>query len=110
MPCCIQTSTSGGEDFLAPVGRVVTLRLAAPPGCAATIMHIRYGADPIDETPPLQFTVARGLKLLVVLVEASAPGVLAQLVEVADDESEQVIDRFHYDPQNPARGYSIKGV
>ena len=110
MPFCLTPSKSGGEDFTAPAGCVATVRLGVPDGCAAVILHIRYGKDPIDEAPPLQFQVTRGLKLLVVLVEASAPGVQLNLMEAADDGSQQIIDRFHYDPKNPARGYMILGA
>jgi len=46
--------------------------------------------------------------MLVVLVEASKPGALLQLIESCN-ESEQVLNRFHFDPKNPARGYLIRG-
>jgi hypothetical protein len=57
----------------------------------------------------MQFTIKAGTKMLVVLVEASAPGVALRLIEVCGGGSEQVIDRFHFDPRNPARGYVIGG-
>ena len=48
--------------------------------------------------------------MLVVLIEASKPGALLSLSEVCAGDGEQVLDRFHYDPKNPARGYVIRGL
>jgi hypothetical protein len=109
MGCCLTPSVSGQEDFVGPAGGGITLRLEGDPGTGAEIVHIRYDTDPIDAEPPLQFTIKRGSKMLVVLVEASAPGARLRLVEVCGDGREQVIDRFHFDPRNPARGYVITG-
>jgi hypothetical protein len=109
MPCSLTPSLTGREDFSAPTGAVVTIRIEAPAGCSARMLHIRYGKDPIDALPPLQFTVDKGRKILVVLVEASKPGALLQLIEVCGSGKEQVVDRFHFDPLNPARGYIVHG-
>lgn len=110
MACCLTPSVSGQEDFTGPAGGEITLRLEHDPGVGAEIVHIRYDTDPIDAQPPLQFTIRRGSKMLVVLVEASAPGARLRLVEVCGGGAEQVIDRFHFDPKNPARGYVITGT
>ena len=110
MPCFLSPSVSGGEDFTAPTGSLVTLRLQAPPVCGAEIVHIRYAQEPIDAAPPLQFTVLSGRRILTVLVEASAPGAELQLIEDGSGSPPHVIDRFHYDPKNPARGYMVRGV
>jgi hypothetical protein len=110
MACSLTPSTTAKEDFTAPVGAVVTLRIEPPPGVTARVLHIRYGKDPLDAKPPYQFTVVKGRKILTVLVEASKAGALLRLVEVCGGSTEQVIDRFHFDPMNPARGYIILGV
>lgn len=110
MPSSLSPSTTGKERFTAPAGRVVTLKLRAPAGVQARMLHLRYGKNPIDATPPLQFTVAKGRRILVVLAEASKPGALLQLLEVCDDGTEQVVDAFHFDPFGPARGYLVLGV
>jgi hypothetical protein len=46
--------------------------------------------------------------MLVVLVQASHPGAELRLIEKCGDTT-QVLDRFHFDPRNPARGYFITG-
>ena len=109
MACCLTPSVSGEEDFTGPAGGEITIRLESDPGVGAQILHIRYDTDPIDQTPPLQFTIKKGSKVLVVLAEASAPGARLRLIEVCGGGQEQVIDRFHFDPKNPARGYMITG-
>ena len=109
MACSLQPSLTGKEDFSATIGDVVTLRIQAPSGVSAQILHIRYGRDPIDTKPPLQFTVVKGRKILVALAEASKPGALLELIEVCGANKEQTIDRFHFDPMNPARGYIVLG-
>lgn len=109
MPCSLAPSTTGRERFTAPAGSVVTLTLKSPAGVSAKLLHIRYGKGAIDTTPPLQFTVAKGRRILVVLAEASKPGALLQLVEECE-EGEQVVDAFHFDPFGPARGYLVLGV
>jgi hypothetical protein len=110
MACCLTPSTTSKEDFTATVKCEVTVKLKGPSGTGAKIVHIRYDEDEIDLTPPLQFTVKAGPKILVVLAEASKPGALLQLIENCGSGSEQVIDRFHFDPMNPARGYIVRGV
>ena len=110
MACSLTPATTAREDFTAPIGDVVTIRLEPPSGVTGRILLLRYGKDPIDSEPPLQFTVAKGRKILTVLVEASKAGALLQLIEVCGGGTEQVIDRFHFDPMNPARGYIILGV
>jgi hypothetical protein len=109
MACCLTPSVSGEENYTGPAGGEITLRLEGDSGIGVKILHIRYDTDPIDATPPLQFTLKRGTKKLVVLVEASAPGALLRLIEVCGGGQEQVIDRFHFDPLSPARGYFITG-
>lgn len=109
MPCSLAPSTTGRERFTAPAGSSVTLTLRSPAGVNAKLLHIRYGKGAIDATPPLQFTVAKGRRILVVLAEASKPGALLQLVEEGE-KGEQVVDAFHFDPFGPARGYLVLGV
>ena len=110
MACCLTPSTTSKEDFTAPVGSDVTIKLKGPTGTGAKILHIRYAGGEVDLTPPLQFTVKTGAKMLVVLAEASKPGALLQLIEDCGGGVEQVVDRFHFDPMNPARGYIIRGL
>ena len=110
MTCSLAPSLTGREDFSAPAGAVVTVKLKPPSGVGARMLHLRYGKDAIDDTPPLQFTVAKGRKILVVLLEASKPGALVELIEVCGRGREQTVDRFHFDPKNPARGYIVLGV
>jgi len=110
MACCLTPSVTSKEDFIATVKCEVTVKLKGPSGTGAKIVHIRYDEDEIDPTPPLQFKVKAGPKILVVLAEASKPGALLQLIEDCGGTSEQVIDRFHFDPMNPARGYIVRGV
>jgi hypothetical protein len=109
MACILTKTTTGKEDFTAEPGKVVTLKLNGPSGVSAEIVHIRYDGEPIDVTPPFQFTVKSGPRHLIVLAEASKPGALLILREVCSGGAEQVIDQFHYDPQGPATGYIIRG-
>jgi hypothetical protein len=110
MACCLIPSTTSKEDFTAAVKCEVTVKLKGPAGVGAKIVHLRYAGDEIDTAPPLQFVVKTGAKMLVVLAEASKPGVMLQLVEDCGPGGEQVLDRFHFDPMNPARGYIVRGV
>jgi len=110
MACCLTPSISSKEDFTGAKGKDVTLKLKGPAGAGAKIVHIRYASEEVDATPPLAFTVKAGAKILVVLVEASKPGALVQLIEDCGAAADQVIDRFHFDPMNPARGYIIRGI
>lgn len=110
MACCLRPSTTAGDDFVANVGRTVTITLKSAGGSGAfKLVHIRYAGDQLDEDPPFQFTVKSGSNMLVVLAEASTPGLLLQMIEVCDDGTEQILDRFHFDPKNPGRGYFIAG-
>ena len=109
MPCCLTLSTTSKEDFLGKVGCNVTIKLKGPSDAGAEIVHIRYAGQPIDDVEPFQFEIEKGAQMLVVLAEASKPGAVLQLVEDCGG-SAQVIDRFHFDPMNPARGYILRGT
>jgi hypothetical protein len=109
MACCLELSTSFKEDFIGEVNSNVTIKLTGPAGAAAEIVHIRYAGEPVDDEAPYQFKIQPGAKMLVVLAEASKPGALLQLIEDCGGK-EQVIDRFHFDPMNPARGYIVRGI
>jgi len=110
MSCCLTSSTGAREDFTAATGCEVTLILKGPKNTGAQIVHIRYAGTHIDTDPPFQFKVNKGARVLIVLAEASKAGTLLQLIEKCEDGTEQVVDRFYYDPMNPARGYIIKGL
>lgn len=105
---CTLTPSVGKEDFTGPAGAQVSIKLKGPSGAGAEIVHLRYDQNEVDSEPPFQFTIKKKLALLVVLVEASMPGAMLQLIEVCG-ATEQVIDRFHFDPMNPARGYLVRG-
>ena len=107
MACCLTPSTTIGDDFFAEPGREVTVAIRGPIGAGVKIIHIRYAGDQLDETPPHQFTVNEGSRLLTILTEASKGGLPLELVELCDGEPEQILDRFVFDPKNPARGYFI---
>jgi hypothetical protein len=102
-------SMSGREHFVGRSGDDVTLKVTAPSGGQCRVLHIQYANDPVDSEPPLICRLRNGRETLVVLVEAVPAGVLLNLVEVGDGGSEQVLDPFHFDPMNPARGYIVKG-
>jgi hypothetical protein len=110
MSCCLTPSIGAREDFIAKAGCTVTLILKGPENTGAEIVHIRYAGTEIDAEPPFQFKVRKGPRILIVLSEASTAGAMLQLVEQCNDGTEQVVDRFYYDPMNPARGYIIKGI
>ena len=111
MACCLRPSTTAGDDFVANAGSTVTIALRSGGESGSfKLVHIRYAGDQLDEDPPFQFKVVAGSNLLTVVAEASVPGLLLQMVEVCDDGTEQFLDRFHYDPKNPGRGYFIAGV
>jgi hypothetical protein len=105
---CSLTPSLAKEDFTGPAGDQVTLKLKGPATAGAEIVHLRYDQSELDVDPPFRFTIKKKLALLVVLVEASQPGALLQFIEVCGAD-EQVLDRFHYDPMNPARGYLVRG-
>jgi hypothetical protein len=109
MACSLTPSTTSREDFLGKAASKVTVKLKGPAGTGAEVLHIRYAGSVVDEQEPFEFVIAKGPKMLVVLVEASKPGVMLQLLESCG-ATEQVLDRFHFDPMNPARGYIIRGT
>jgi hypothetical protein len=102
-------STSGREHFIGRIGADVQLNVSAPEGGRCRVLHIQYADDEIDSEPPLICHLRAGRETLVVLVEAVPAGTMLNLIEVAPDGSEQVLDPFHFDPMNPARGYILKG-
>ena len=110
MACCLTPSTTSKEDFTAAVGLEVTIDLKGPADSGAKIVHIRYAGEEIDATPPFQFTVKKGAKMLVVLAEASKPGAPLQLVEVCNGGPPQIAARFNFDPRNPAKGFIVRGT
>ncbi len=107
MACCLVPSTTAREDFVGQSGDEVPIDLKAPKSAEAMIVYVRYGDD-ADGTSPFQFTLRKKTVMLVVLVEASHPGAELRLIEKCGDTT-QVLDRFHFDPRNPARGYFITG-
>jgi hypothetical protein len=109
MPFHLVRSMSGREHFIGKAGADVTLKVTAPAGDECRVLHIQYATDPVDSEPPLICRVREGRESLFVLVEARQAGALLNLVEVAGDGSEQVLDPFFFDPLNPARGYIIRG-
>jgi hypothetical protein len=110
MACELTPSTTAREDFNGNSGSTVSVKLKGPAGKGAEIVHIRYAGTEIVSQPPFQFTIRKGAKMLVVLAEASEPGVLLQFIEECTAGGEQVLDRFHFDPMNPARGYIVRGA
>jgi len=109
MACGLRKSTSFKEDFIGEAGSTITVKIAGPSDAGAEIVNIRYAGEPVDNQEPFKFDIQPEAKMLVILVEATKPGVLLQLVEDCGG-SEQVIDRFHFDPKNPARGYIVLGI
>lgn len=110
MACCLTPSNTAREDFTAAKGCKVRLKLKAPAGSGAEVVHVRYAGEEITADPP-EFVVKQGAKILVVLAEGSqvSAGAVIQLIEDCDG-GDEVIDRFHYDPMNPARGYIVRGA
>lgn len=109
MACCLTSSTGTQEDFLGKTGCQVTISLQGPVGAGADLVHSRYAGAEITSDPP-QFAIQAGAKMLVVVAEASQAGALLQLIETCGGGPPQVLDRFHYDPMNPARGYIVRGT
>lgn len=109
MACSLSPSTTAREDFTGKTNSTVTVSLQGPANAGAEIVHLRYASDSVDLEEPFQFKIQAGANFLVVLIEASKPGVLCQLIENCGTTT-QVLDRFHYDPMNPARGYIIRGL
>lgn len=105
----LSPTTTAREDFIGKTNATVTVSLSGPANAGAEIVHLRYAGEPVDLEDPFQFKIQPGANFLVVLVEASKPGILCRLVENCGTTS-QVLDRFHYDPMNPARGYIIRGL
>lgn len=109
MACVLRRSTTVGNDFVGKIGSTVTVELRKPVGGSAKIVHIRYGGDQLDETPPFQFTIRPGSQMLVVLVEASKAGLPLVLVEKCGGNTEMELNRFFFDPIAPGRGFFILG-
>ncbi len=109
MACSLTPSTTAREDFLAKTGSTVTLTISGPGTAGVELVALRYAGAAVDLQEPYEFTIQSGANFLTVLIEASKPGVLCQLIEVCGTD-QQVIDRLHYDPMNPARGYIIRGT
>lgn len=106
MSCSLTISTGAEEDFTGAVGAEVTLGVA---GKGVSLVHVRYGDQPITSDPPV-FTILDGATMLVVVAEATKPGALVQLLEVCGGSAKQVLNQFHFDPMNPARGYVVRGA
>ncbi|MBM3736434.1 MAG: hypothetical protein FJW39_11670 [Acidobacteria bacterium] len=109
MACCLTPSTTFREDFTGAVGCKVTIGVKGPPSAGVQLLQIRYAKVTLTSNPP-EFNIVAGANFLTVLIEASKPGVLVQLVETCGAGPEQVLDRFFFDPMNPARGYIVKGT
>ncbi len=107
MPFQLKRSNTGREHFIGNPGSEVTVKVTAPAGGACEILHIQYATDPVDSVPPMICRLTGGRKPLFVLVEAFPAGTLLNVLEVDDAGNEQVLDHFHFDPMNPARGYII---
>lgn len=107
MACSLKQSPTGDADFVGPVGAVVTIELTAPNGVVADILDVRYAGNEVAG-PPFQFTVQAGLQFLVILAEASQPGALLELREDCGNGTDNLLTTFHFDPQNPARGFFVK--
>ena len=105
MACSLSHSVTAREDFVGVAGRLVTLKLVGPPDVGVAIIRIQYGAQ-VDAVSPFQFTLQTGTIQLVLLYGATQPGVELRMVEVCNG-TEQVLDRFIFDPRQPARGYFI---
>ncbi|MBZ5531981.1 MAG: hypothetical protein LAO20_11170 [Acidobacteriia bacterium] len=108
MACNLKLSPTPDADFVGPVDATSTLTLKAPAGVAADIVVLTYAGKPIS-APPFKFTIKAGFIRMVVLAEASLAGALLQLCEDCGGNT-QVLDTFHFDPENPAVGYTVKGV
>ena len=67
-------------------------------------------SDPIDEEEPFEFTVKAGPKRLSLLVEASKPGALLQVIEDCGSGNRRIVDTFFFESGNPGRGYVVRGV
>jgi len=106
MGCCLTPSTGAKEDFTGATACQVTLKLK---GTGVALVHVRYAEEPVTSDPP-KFKIQKDASMLVIVAEGAKPGTLIQLVEVCDDSTDQVLDRFHYDPMNPARGYIVRGT
>ena len=106
MSISLTPSTGAREDFIGEHGGQVTLKVK---GSGVELVHARY-AEEVINSDPAAFTIQKGTRMLVVVVEGAKAGALVQLIEESsDDANEEVLDRFHYDPMNPARGYIVRG-
>ncbi len=106
MSCCLTPSTGAKEDFTGTTGGQVTLKVK---GTGVALVHVRYAEQPVTSDPP-KFEIQKNANMLVVVAEGAKPGTLVQLVEACDSSADNVLDRFHYDPMNPARGYIVRGT
>ncbi len=109
MGCNLKLSPTGDVDFVGPSGANVTLKVTAPQGVDAEIVHLRYAGSGVSQAP-FKFTIKDGTHVLVVVVEASKAGALVQLREDCGDGTDKVLSTFHFDPKNPAPGFFVKSV
>jgi hypothetical protein len=108
MPCNLKLSPTGDVDFEGASNSTATLDLTGPDGVDPEIVHVRYAGTSISQ-PPFKFTIKDGTNVLVVVVDASTAGALLQLREDCGGNG-LVLSTFHFDPQNPARGFFVKSV
>jgi len=106
MACNLKVSTDPTLDFEGTAGASVTLKITTKTG-RADIVHLRYDGGAVSG-PPFTFTLKSGVKVLVVLTEASAAGLLLELREDCGNGSDKLLTTFPYDPTNPARAYFIQ--
>ena len=109
MACNLKVSTDPNVDFEGAAGSDVTLQISGPAGTGAEIVHVRYAGTGIS-APPFKFTIKDGTNLLVVVAEATKAGALLKLMEDCGGGNSQALTTFHFDPENPARGFFVKAV
>jgi hypothetical protein len=106
MACNLQPDPTGAADFTGKTGSSVSLSVQGTTGTATFVGGFYASAAIPPPLNPAKFTIKAGDNLLDLVIENTLSGDITLLK--CDDGT--VLDRFHYDRNNPARNYDVKGV
>jgi len=104
MACNLRSDPTGAADFLGTTGQRVSASVKGTTG-VAVLTGAHYAGVKISVNPAT-FTIQSGDKLLDLLIDNTVAGDVTLLL--CDDGT--VLDRFHFDRNNPARLYDVRGL
>ncbi len=109
MACQIRRDPTGIHRFLAPQGATLTLCIKS----ASDLAHLtaaNLNNSPVAVNDPcVTFTIVAGANLLIITVVSPDNNDTITVFEDCGDGTQQQIDQYSYNPNDPARGFVIIG-